>query len=156
MSHLWAISVATNSSYTPVSGDQDYYLFFCVTPVAQSGTTPGAEACSAASAQVIPATANKLAFTRHPSGTATAGTEFGTQPVVTVQDADGNTVTESASIQLGLTTAGGAVLTCTANPVTAASGVAASQGCKVDKAGSYTLTATSTGLTDAVLSLIHI
>ena len=116
-----------------------------------TATSPGLADAVSSSFTITTGSASKLTFTTQPSGTATAGTEFGTQPAVTVQDAGGNTVTGSAaSIVVGLTTAGGAVLTCTTNPVTAASGVATYQGCKVDKAGSYTLTATSTGLAAAV------
>src|SRR5882724_1872826 len=42
-----------------------------------------------------PGPANKLAFTTSPSSS-TAGSAFGTQPVVTLQDASGNTVTGTA------------------------------------------------------------
>ncbi len=45
-------NVAATQNYTPVSGDQGKYLYFCVTPVASSGTSPGAEVCSSASAAV--------------------------------------------------------------------------------------------------------
>ena len=37
-------------------------------------------------------TASKLVFTTSPGGTITGGTSFSTQPVVTVQDSNGNTV----------------------------------------------------------------
>lgn len=47
------INVGSSSSYTPVSGDLGSYLYFCVTPVATTGTTIGTEACSAATAAVI-------------------------------------------------------------------------------------------------------
>jgi len=46
------IGGATGSTYTPVAGDQGKYLFFCVTPVATSGASPGAEVCSGATAAV--------------------------------------------------------------------------------------------------------
>jgi len=94
--------------------------------------------------------ASKLAFTTSPSSS-TGGTAFATQPVVTVQDASGSTVTSStASVTLSITApAGGAVLTCTSNPRNAAAGVASFSGCRIDKAGTYTLTATSGSLTTA-------
>lgn len=41
-------TVATTPGYTPVSGDTGSFLFFCVTPVAATGATPGAEVCSPA------------------------------------------------------------------------------------------------------------
>ena len=109
-------------------------------------------------------TATQLVFTTEPSATATGGTPFAQQPVVTVEDASGNTVTSSgASVTLAINTGTG-TLTCTTNPVAASSGVATFSGCSLTLAGSYTLKATATGLTTAistaiivsVLSLIHI
>jgi signal peptidase I len=93
--------------------------------------------------------AAKLAFTASPSNTA-LNTVFATQPRVAVQDAGGNTVSSSASVRLTLTTPAGATLTCTANPKNAVSGLATFSGCRIDRTGSYTLTATSSGLTTAV------
>jgi len=96
--------------------------------------------------------ASKLAFTTSPSGS-TGGTTMATQPVVTVQDAGGNTVTtSSASITLSITTPAGATVTCTSNPLNAVAGVATFAGCKIDKIGTYTLTATSGALTTAASS----
>ncbi|HEY2297252.1 MAG TPA: hypothetical protein VGH43_05960 [Jatrophihabitans sp.] len=101
--------------------------------------------------------AAKLAFTTQPSSTATGGTAFGTQPVVTVQDAGGNTVaTDTSSVTLGLTTANGATLSCNVNPKAASNGVATFAGCKIDKAGTYTLTATDGSLTTAVSTAIAV
>ena len=96
--------------------------------------------------------ANKLAFTTQPSGTATSSTAFGAQPTVTVQDASGNTVTgDTSTVTLALTTPAGATLTCTGgNSKAATAGVATFAGCQVDKAGTYTLTATDGSLTLAV------
>jgi hypothetical protein len=94
--------------------------------------------------------ASKLGFTTNPSSS-TGGIAFSAQPVVAVQDAGGNTITTStATVTLTITTPAGAVLTCTTNPVTAASGVAGFAGCSIDKPGTYTLTATSGGLSNAV------
>ena len=42
-------NVATTMGYTPVAGDMGNFLFFCVTPVAATGATPGLEVCSPAS-----------------------------------------------------------------------------------------------------------
>ena len=102
---------------------------------------------------VILGPASKLAFTTQPSG-GTSGTAFATQPVVTVQDSAGNTVTtDTSSVTLSITgSPAGASLTCTANPKAAASGVATFAGCKIDKAGTYTLTATDGSLTSAISS----
>ena len=93
--------------------------------------------------------AAKLAFTTQPGG-GTGGTAWTTQPVVTVQDAGGNTVTSSsASITLAIgTNPGNGNLSCTTNPKAAVSGVAAFAGCAISKAGvGYTLTAAGTGFT---------
>ena len=99
---------------------------------------------------VVPAATVKLTFTANPSNS-TGGIAFGTQPVVRVQDTFGNTETTStAPVALALTTPGDATLTCTANPEAAVAGVTAFAGCRVDKVGTYTLTATSPGLTSAV------
>lgn len=92
--------------------------------------------------------ATKLAFTTSPSSS-TGGIAFTTQPVVAVQDAGGNTTTSTASVTLSITTPGGAVLSCAANPKSAAAGLAPFTGCNIDKAGIYTLTATSGSLTAA-------
>ncbi len=103
--------------------------------------------------------ATKLAFTTPPGG-GTGGIAWTTtQPVVTVQDQFGNTVTTStASITLAIgTNPSGGTLTCTTNPLAAVAGVATFAGCKIDKAGTgYTLTASSTGLTPATSATFSI
>jgi predicted ribosomally synthesized peptide with SipW-like signal peptide len=94
--------------------------------------------------------AAKLAFTTQPSSPTAPNTSFAAQPAVTIQDAAGNTVTSATNgVALALTTPAGANLSCGANPLNAVSGVATFSGCKVDKAGTYTLTATASGLTGA-------
>ena len=105
---------------------------------------------------ISPAAASQLAFTTQPGG-GTSSTAWATQPTVTVQDAYGNTVTAAtASIALAITTPGGAILACTANPKDAAAGVDAFAGCRIDKAGTYTLIATAAGLTGAGSSAFNI
>jgi hypothetical protein len=95
--------------------------------------------------------ATKLAFTTQPSG-AVVNTAFTTQPVVTVQDAGGNTVTTStAAVTLAITEQqGNPTLTCTENPKSAVTGLSAFSGCKISRTGNRSLTATSSGLTAAV------
>lgn len=90
--------------------------------------------------------AAQLAFTTQPSG-AVSNTVFSTQPTVTAQDAGGNTVTSYAgtltlSILSGPT--GAALSGCTS---TLNRGVTTFSGCKLDKAGSYTLRASDTRVT---------
>jgi len=103
--------------------------------------------------------ANKLAFTQQPGGGAN-GAAWATQPKVSVQDAGGNTVTtSSASITLAINSqpGAGATLTCTTNPLAATSGVASFAGCQiVGTAGSYTLSASATGLTTATSNAFNI
>ena len=92
--------------------------------------------------------ASKLSFTTQPSATATSQVPLGTQPVVTVQDAGGNTIVgDSRTVSLALTTPAGAILTCDTTTVAASSGVSAFTGCQIDKSGSYTLSATASGVT---------
>ena len=103
---------------------------------------------------VNPGAAAKLAFTTQPGG-GTGGTAWTTQPVVTVEDTNGNTVTSSsASIKLSPSSG---TFTCTTNPLAALSGVATFASCEVNSIGSgYTLTATSSGLTSATSSAFTI
>jgi transcriptional regulator with XRE-family HTH domain len=102
--------------------------------------------------------AAKLAFTTQPGGTSYAGAALGTQPVVTVQDAGGNTVTtdntDVVTLAIG-TNPGGGTLTCT--PVQVTSGVATFAGCQISLGGTgYTLKATSGSLTSATSSAFNI
>ena len=96
---------------------------------------------------VDPGTATQLVFTSSPGNTS-GGTAFSTQPVVKVEDANGNVVTGDTTTQVTLTignNAGSGTLSgCTTNPITVSAGVATFAGCKIDKAGSgYTLTTTN-------------
>lgn len=89
----------------------------------------------------------KLVFSTQPGGGATGGVAFPSQPVVTAVDAGGNTAasyTKSVSMSIATGTSGAALTTC--GPVTANSGVATFSGCTIDKAGTYTLTASDSSL----------
>jgi len=126
-----------------------------------SATSSGLTAATSSTFNITANSATQLVFTQEPSGTATAGTAFATQPKVSVEDANGNVVTTStASITLTITSGSGtpgAALACTTNPVTAASGVATFAGCNINLVGtSYTLTATATGLTAGTSTAITI
>jgi len=101
------------------------------------------------------APATRLAFTTSPSAS-TGGRAFATQPVVTVRNAAGGTVTGTRTVTLALTNAAGATLSCGTNPLTSTTGIAAFSGCRIDKVGSYTLTATSGTLTPAVSATVVI
>ena len=112
-----------------------------------SATSGGLTTATSSTFNVTAAAATQVRFTVQPGG-GTGGVAWATQPRVTIQDAFGNTVSSTASVTLSIASGtSGAVLTCTTNPLTAVAGVATFVGCKIDKSGSYTLTASSTGLT---------
>ena len=117
-----------------------------------SATSAGLTTATSGSFTITFGAATQLAFSTQPGGGAN-GAAWVTQPKVTVEDSGGNTVTgSSASISLAIATqpGSGATLTCTTNPLAASSGVATFAGCKiVGTAGTYTLSATSAGLTTA-------
>jgi hypothetical protein len=95
----------------------------------------------------------KVAFTTQPSATATGGTAFAVQPVVTVQDFSGNRVTtDASSISLTASAGAGDVVSCTANPLNASSGIATFANCRINTASAtpYLLTAAGGGLITAV------
>ena len=117
-------------------------------------TSTGLTSATSTTFNVTVGAAAKLGFTQQPSG-GSRGHRLGhaTQGCRS-KTPQGNTVTTStASVTLTITPGtgtAGAVLTCTANPKAAASGVATFAGCKINLAGTgYTLTATSPGLTNA-------
>jgi len=92
--------------------------------------------------------ATKLAITREAAGFVNR-TQFSTQPIVTVQDVSGNTVTNfNGTITLSTGTTN--ILTGTTSITLANQGVATFSGLGVQgTVGDYTLTAKSTGLADA-------
>ena len=117
-----------------------------------TATTSGLTSAASSSFTISAGAAARLAFTTSPSNTVSS-TAFFSQPVVAVLDTFGNAVTSSApAVTLAITSPAGAALTCTANPKAAVSGVATFAGCRIDKAGSDTLTASATGLTSGVSS----
>lgn len=109
----------------------------------------GLSSAASASFTVSAGPATRLAFTSSPSNSASS-TAFATQPVIAVLDSFGNTTVSTAAVTVAITTPAGASLTCASNPKVAVSGVATFSGCRIDRAGSYTLTATASGLTSAV------
>jgi hypothetical protein len=88
-------------------------------------------------------TATQLVFTNAPFGPAVNGAALAPQPVVTVEDVAGNTVTTANTITLTVNEGGG-IVTCTTNPLAATLGVATFAGCNVTgPAATYTLHATN-------------
>jgi hypothetical protein len=109
---------------------------------------------------VTPGTASKLAFTTEPGG-GPSGTTWSQQPVVTVQDALGNTVTsDNSTVTLAINSqpGSGATLTCTGGlSKQAVNGVATFAGCQIaGQVGSYTLVATDGSLTAATSTAFNI
>jgi len=93
--------------------------------------------------------ATKLALTTAPSGGAQSGVAFAQQPVVQLQDANGNSVSESGTTVTAViaTGPGGAALT-NATAITGTTGAAAFSGLAINgPAGDYTLTFEATNLT---------
>ena len=94
------------------------------------------------------------------------GTNWATQPVVTVEDANGNTVTTATgTVTLAIASTGGhsggsaqGTLACTTNTVTAVAGVATFAGCKITGPGGRHLhpDATAAGLTSATTNNVTI
>jgi len=94
----------------------------------------------------------KLVFTTQPVG-AEAGSVFATLPMVAAEDINGNVVTGSRELVFLTITSG----TGSSPPIlfggttaTSVNGIVNFKELSIDKAGSYTLTATSSGLTSAV------
>jgi signal peptidase I len=114
-----------------------------------TATTGGLASATSASFTVTAGPAARLSFTSSPSNSISS-TAFSAQPVVAVLDAFGNSTTSVAPVSLTISAPAGASLACASNPTGAVSGVAVFSGCRIDRAGSYTLTATSTGIAPAV------
>jgi DNA-binding beta-propeller fold protein YncE len=91
--------------------------------------------------------ATQLTFTTQPGG-AQPGANLSPQPVVTVEDANGNAVaSDTGSVTIALTGPTSANLTCASGlTVAEVNGVASFSGCSVDTPGSYTLTASDGSL----------
>ena len=108
-------------------------------------TGPGAVTVDSSSFTVGAGAATQLVYTTQPSG-ATAGSVFGTQPVVTVEDAFGNTVTSGADSTINVTAAiqtGTGSLQGTITK-TAVAGVATFTNLRIDTSGAKTLRASGT------------
>jgi hypothetical protein len=93
-----------------------------------------------------------IVFTTAPSSSPASGVNFAQQPIITLRNGDGTTVTGDSTTAITLTlsaaiSGGPGVLACTTNPMTAASGIVTFAGCKITGAGTYTITASGTNLT---------
>jgi len=150
------------TDYTFVGGDQGSKTFSVtlntsgINTVTATDTVTSSITGSTGNITVSAGAASRLAFTTQPGG-GSSGSFWTIQPVVEIQDAQGNRVTGASdtvtlTITPGTGTAG-AALTCTNNPMTAVNGIATFAGCQIDKAGTgYTLAASSGVLTAATSS----
>jgi len=145
------VTLAANGGPGALAGCTQHEAAGVITFSGCSINLDGAYTLSASDGSLSPATSNsitvstgaasQLAFTTEPAA-ATGGTAFGTQPVVTIQDAGGNTVTtDTNAVTLAIGSGPGTLAGCSA---TTTAGVASFSGCTLDTAGSYTLSATDT------------
>ena len=91
-----------------------------------------------------------------PAAGAPSGSAFTTQPVITIKDTFGNTVTDStASVTMAVSGANGLATTVGTTTINAVAGVATFSGVGISGTDgtSYTLTFTSTGLTSAIQTI---
>lgn len=144
--YVVVIAVATTLLLTLVAGCGSKATPASTTPAALPGTSTAG-------------TAVRLVFTTQPFG-ASAGSAFTNQPVVTIQDADGNTVTGStAPVTVAITSgagAKGAVLSGTTT-INAEKGVAVFTDLSIDLPGTFcTLTASSSGILSATSYLFSV
>jgi hypothetical protein len=111
-------------------------------------TASGLTSDTSSAFNIVSAGPTRLAFSTQPPASKSSGSGFAI--AVAVQDASGVTVSgNSASVTLALTTPNGAILS-GIKTVNAVNGVASYASLSVDKAGTYTLTATASGLTSAI------
>lgn len=102
-----------------------------------------------------PAVATMLTLTTAPSTSAADGVVFATQPVVQLQDANGNAVAQSGIVMTASITAGGGTLGGTVTATTATSGAATFTNLSIaGTTGAQTLTFAATGLTSATATVM--
>ncbi len=141
-----AAALITGTSCADASVPDGTYTY-TVTAKYRSWTAPAVD-----DSTVTVLTPTKVAFTAQPTN-ATAGAAIAPGVEVTVQTAaDAAVPLAGRSVTVALTTPAGATLSGTATATTNSSGVAVFSGLSVDKADSYTLTATSSGLTSGTSS----
>lgn len=119
-------------------------------PITKTGTSAAPGDAYYGTLAMVPGGVAELIYLTQPSATDHGGTTFVTQPRVLVRDQFGNNIPNrpvALSIEQGPR---GSHLTCAPNPVeTNGGGVAdfSSSACRIDRAGSYRLGATSGGVT---------
>ena len=111
---------------------------------------------STVTVSVPPPVASKLAITTQPGATATSGATLSPQPVVQLQDASGNAVSQSGVPVTAVVLSGGGTLSGTTTVSTSASGAAAFTTLAITGSGAQTLQFTASGLTSATANAITV
>jgi hypothetical protein len=115
-------------------------------------SSPVLTAATSSNVVISAAAANQLAVHTQPSPTATAGTVFGTQPVVYVEDAFGNLETSNNATQVTIALNSGTVPLLGTTTVTASGGIATFTNLADDTAETITLHFTSSPVLAAATS----
>ena len=134
------IAAATSATYTLQSADEYSYVAVTVTASNSGGTA------SAQSAAVAVPGPPRLTFVTQPSD-GVIGQALAFQPVVAIEDfpGDPNTGDNATAVTLTLNGSGGS-LSCQSTTVDVSAGVATFAGCEIPTAGTYTVTASATGV----------
>ena len=142
--------------YNAISG------VYLATPYTLTATASNSVATSPATSTTIQVTgagsASQLVFSTQPTGAASATLPavFATEPVVTVEDSFGNSVT-SSNAPVTLTISHGSLGGCSANPVSASGGSASFSNCGGTAYGNgLTLTAASSGLSSTTSASFNV
>jgi hypothetical protein len=115
-----------------------------------SAAATGLTSATSGQFTISPAAAAQLVWSTQPPNGA-KGAALSPAPVVQIQDQYGNLTTSTASVSVAVASgpSGGQISSGSTTSVTAVNGVATFSGVSLSKAGSYTLNATSPGLTQA-------
>jgi hypothetical protein len=119
-------------------------------------TATGLTSVTSSTIAISPPPATKLAITTQPGATATSGAALSPQPVVQLQDANGNAVSKSGVSVMAAVASGGGILSGATSVSTNASGAAAFSNLAITGTGSQTLQFTATGLTSATSNAINV
>jgi hypothetical protein len=103
-----------------------------------------------------PPPATKLAITTQPAASATSGVAFSTQPVVQLQDANGNAVSQSGVSVSATVASGGGTLSGITTVSTSASGAASFTNLAISGSGAQTIQFSATGLTSVTSATITV
>ena len=120
-------------------------------------TASGLTATTSGTITITAGAASQLAITTQPSATAASGAAFAQQPVIQIQDASGNAVSQSGVVVTAAIASGGGTLGGTPTATTNASGVATFANLSITGlVGARTLTFTATGLTGATSGTVTV